>query len=135
MPRSTDRILTTHAGSLPRPDDVVDIIGMDVYAETWDASTADPGKRFDYFLDQPFGLKWHRDFARQRGKQISYPEWGVGQFGDSPFFVQQMHDWFLQNDDRIAYAAYFDVDGQWPTQIDNNQFPQSQKLFRKLFRR
>src|SRR5919107_54387 len=26
MPRSTDRIVTTHAGSLPRPDDVVDMI-------------------------------------------------------------------------------------------------------------
>jgi 5-methyltetrahydropteroyltriglutamate--homocysteine methyltransferase len=26
MPRSTDRILTTHAGSMPRPDEVVDLI-------------------------------------------------------------------------------------------------------------
>src|ERR687886_1079204 len=26
MPRSTDRIVTTHAGSLPRPDDVVELI-------------------------------------------------------------------------------------------------------------
>src|SRR5215218_8166641 len=26
MPRSTDRILTTHAGSLPRPDDVIELI-------------------------------------------------------------------------------------------------------------
>lgn len=26
MPRSTDRIVTTHAGSLPRPDDVVEMI-------------------------------------------------------------------------------------------------------------
>ncbi len=35
----------------------------------------------------------------------------------------------------IAYAAYFDVNGLWPTQIDNEQFPKSQKLFRKLFQR
>src|SRR3954469_14070040 len=26
MPRSTDRIVTTHAGSLPRPDDLVDMV-------------------------------------------------------------------------------------------------------------
>ena len=26
MKRSTDRILTTHAGSLPRPDDVLDML-------------------------------------------------------------------------------------------------------------
>ena len=29
----------------------------------------------------------------------------------------------------IAYAAYFDVDGLWPTQIDNNRFPNSQRAF------
>ena len=76
-------------------DDVVDIIGMDVYAETWDASTSDPDKRFAYFLDQPFGLKWHRDFAREHGKPISYPEWGVGTrpdghgVGDDPVFMEK----------------------------------------------
>ena len=32
-------------------------------------------------------------------------------------------------------AAYFDVDGDWPTRIDNGQFPKSQLLFRELFRR
>ena len=42
---------------------------------------------------------------------MSYPEWGVGNFGDNPFFIQQMHDWFMKNEDSIAYAAYFDVDG------------------------
>ena len=47
----------------------------------------------------------------------------------------QMHDWFVENESNIAYAAYFDVDGLWPTQIDNNQFPKSQKLFRELFGR
>ena len=46
-----------------------------------------------------------------------------------------MHDWLMQNQKNIAYAAYFDVDGLWPTQIDNDRFPLSQKLFRKLFRR
>ena len=55
---------------------------------------------------------------------MSYPEWGVGNFGDNPFFIQQMHDWFMKNEDSIAYAAYFDVDGAWPTQIDNGQFPE-----------
>ena len=46
-----------------------------------------------------------------------------------------MHDWFVKNEGRIAYAAYFDVNGLWPTQIDNNQFPKSRELFRELFRR
>ena len=114
-------------------DDVVDYIGLDVYDFKHEGS---PEQRWEtHYLKAPFGLQWHRDFAARHGKLMSYPEWGVGQFGDNPYFVQQMRDWFVQNQDKIAYAAYFDVDGQWPTQIDNNQFPQSQKLFRKLFGR
>jgi hypothetical protein len=114
-------------------DDVVDYIGLDVYDFKHDGSVEE---RWDnFYLKAPFGLEWHRDFAARHGKQMSYPEWGVGNFGDNPYFVQQMHDWFVRNADNIAYAAYFDVDGLWPTQIDNNQFPVSQKLFRKLFGR
>lgn len=114
-------------------DDVVDTIGLDVYDFKHDGS---PEQRWNaFYLKAPFGLEWHRDFARQHGKRMSYPEWGVGQSGDNPFFIQQMHDWLVRNDDQIAYAAYFDVDGAWPTQIDNNQFPESQRLFQKLFGR
>ena len=39
-------------------------------------------------------------------------------------FIQQMHDWFVKNQAIIGYAAYFDVDGLWPTRIDNDRFPQ-----------
>lgn len=114
-------------------DDVVDYIGLDVYDFKRDGS---PQERWDtYYLKAPFGLQWQRDFSSAHGKRMSYPEWGVGQFGDNPFFVQQMHGWFLQNEANIAYAAYFDVDGLWPTQIDNDRFPESQKLFRELFGR
>ena len=66
---------------------------------------------------------------------MSFPEWGVGHAGDNPYFIQKMHDWFVENDQRIVYAGYFDVDGLWPTQIDDGRFPESQKLFRKLFGR
>ena len=86
-------------------------------------------------MKAPFGLEWHREFAARHGKRMSYPEWGVGNFGDNPFFIQKMHDWFAENEDSIAYAAYFDVDGAWPTRIDNGQFPNSQRLFQKLFGR
>jgi len=114
-------------------DDVVDYIGLDVYDFKFEGSAE---QRWDtYYLNAKFGLQWQKDFAGQHGKPMSYPEWGVGNFGDNPFFVQQMHDWFVKNANDIAYAAYFDVDGLWPTQIDNNRFPKSQFLFRKLFKR
>jgi hypothetical protein len=114
-------------------DDVVDYVGLDVYDFKYEGS---PEERWNtFYLKGPFGLEWQRDFAARHGKPMSYPEWGVGNFGDNPFFIQKMHDWFVQNEHNIAYAAYFDVDGLWPTQIDNDQFPKSKALFRKLFGR
>jgi hypothetical protein len=114
-------------------DDVVDYVGLDVYDFKYEGSAEERWTAF--YLKAPFGLEWHRDFAAQHGKPMSYPEWGVGNFGDNPYFVQRMHDWLMQNEKHVAYAAYFDVDGLWPTQIDNDRFPASQKLFRRLFRR
>ncbi|GIQ72410.1 hypothetical protein [Bradyrhizobium sp. RD5-C2] len=112
-------------------DDVVDFIGLDVYDFKSEGSAAE--RWTNSCLKAPFGLEWQRTFAAKHGKLMSYPEWGVGQSGDNAFFVQQMHDWFAANQAAIAYAAYFNVDGLWPTQIDNGQFPKSASLFRKLF--
>jgi len=41
MPRSTDRIVTTHAGSLPRPDDVVDMIWAGIEGQPTDQAALD----------------------------------------------------------------------------------------------
>lgn len=114
-------------------DDVVDYIGLDVYDYTGGTSVEDRWATIT--LNGPFGLSWHRTFAAAHGKLISYPEWGVGEAGDNPYFVQQMYDWFTTNSAQLAYACYFNVNGLWPTQIDNNQFPLSQALFQTLFRR
>lgn len=114
-------------------DDVVDIIGLDVYDFKFEGSVEERWTR--HYLKAPFGLEWHRAFAARHKKPMSYPEWGVGQNGDNPYFITKMHAWFQANAQAIAYAAYFNVDGQWPTQIDNDQFPQSQKRFRELFGR
>ena len=114
-------------------DDVVDIIGLDVYDFKYEGS---PEERWDrFYLKARFGLEWHRDFAARHGKPMSYPEWGVGQFGDNPLFIEKMRGWFADHQDSIAYAAYFDVDGLWPTQIDNGRFPNSGRVFRQLFSR
>jgi hypothetical protein len=114
-------------------DDVVDYIGLDVYDFKYEGSPEERWEKF--YLKAPFGLEWHRDFAAAHGKPMTYPEWGVGNFGDNPYFIRQMHKWFVQNQDNIAYAAYFNVDGLWPTQIDKDRFPKSRDLFRKLFSR
>ncbi|WP_050043798.1 hypothetical protein [Bradyrhizobium sp. LTSPM299] len=112
-------------------NDVVDTIGLDVYDFKSEGSVAE--RWSNLYLKAPFGLEWQREFALVHGKLMSYPEWGVGQAGDNAEFIQRMHDWFAANRAVIAYAAYFDVDGLWPTQIDNGQFPKSGNLYRKLF--
>ncbi|MEW6639128.1 MAG: hypothetical protein AB1586_01390 [Pseudomonadota bacterium] len=112
-------------------DDVVDYIGLDVYDYT--GSTSVQQRWMDNYLNAPFGLNWQQAFAAAHGKPMSYPEWGVGQAGDNPYFIQQMHDWFVVNASAIAYACYFDVNGAWPTRIDDGEFPQSQALFASLF--
>jgi len=114
-------------------DDVVDYVGLDVYDYKYEGSPAERWERF--YLRIPFGLQWHKEFALSHGKAMSYPEWGVGSFGDNPFFIRQMYDWFVENESNIAYAAYFNVDGLWPTQIDTDRFPESQRAFRSLFGR
>ncbi len=75
-------------------DDVVDYIGLDVYDFKHEGSVEERWNTF--YLKAPFGLEWHRDFAARHGKPMSYPEWGVGNFGDNPYFIQQMHDWFVR---------------------------------------
>jgi beta-mannanase len=114
-------------------DDVVDYIGLDVYDFTGGSSVEE--RWADIYLNGAFGLNWQKSFAAAHGKLMSYPEWGVGEAGDNPYFVQQMYNWFVANAPQIAYACYFNVDGAWPTEIDNNQFPQSQALFETLFTR
>lgn len=85
-------------------DEYVDIIGMDVYWRDgeWNAEL------FENSYERT--LTDHLDFAIQRGKQVSYPEWAVTI--DAPEFIEAMHDWFerLPEDGpgSLAYQAYFD---------------------------
>ena len=136
------RIQTDHAPAALGPYSQAIVTGNMVY--TAGQTPIDPatGKLIDgtieerwekFYLKAPFGLEWQRDFAKLHRKKMSYPEWGVGQAGDNPLFIAKMQEWLVRNRDAIEYAAYFNVDGLWPTQIDNGKFPQAQALFQKLF--
>jgi hypothetical protein len=121
-------------------DDVVDIIGMDVYNNSWNALTAAPGIRWLYYLNQPFGLKWHRDFAAAHGKPTSFPEWGSGDrpgstsVGDDPAFIAGMADWF--DEIKPLYQSYWDIHAHdYNSQISDRQYPRAAEVFRKRFGR
>jgi hypothetical protein len=120
-------------------DDYVDVIGMDVYDV--DCGTADPEARWANAVWVPYGLEWHRRFAAEHGKPMSFPEWGVWRGGiagtcaggDNPRFVERMHEWVHQAN--VAYHAYFEFDApDGDHELMSGAFPQSAARFRALFR-
>lgn len=92
-------------------DDVVDVIGADLYNQTWRTDKPSPEQRWLRFVQAPRGLDWLGLFAGQRGKWMSLPEWGTGYradghgAGDSPEFVRNALRWVARN--RVLYQAYW----------------------------
>ena len=124
----------------------VDIIGLDVYDQGvpnsyYDSSKKtwkDPAKVWnDHF--EPH-LEWHLDFAKSKGKPVSFPEWGLGEDkgsnahgGDNPYFIEQMHAWFeglpANGAGSLEYQAYFD--GKHSHSL--NIHPKAKAKFKALF--
>ncbi|GKQ35445.1 hypothetical protein ALMP_19880 [Streptomyces sp. A012304] len=71
-------------------DDTVDIIGMDAYDQP-------QGMSFDEQVTEPYGLQKHVDFAREHGKPVSYPEWGLFRNGDNAEYMRRMLAWIDQH--------------------------------------
>ncbi|MFJ2579164.1 glycoside hydrolase family 26 protein [Kitasatospora aureofaciens] len=102
-------------------DDVVDIIGMDSYDQP-------AGRTFDDYVREPYGLQDQVEFAARRGKQVSYPEWGLFRNGDNPEYVQRMVEWMRTHD--TAYQTVTDYCPHGFFQCDRN--PRSSARFKQL---
>ncbi|MGW5343094.1 glycoside hydrolase family 26 protein [Streptomyces sp. NPDC004050] len=101
-------------------DDVVDVIGMDSYDQG-------PGRTFDEYVTQPYGLQHQVDFAKAHGKRISYPEWGLFRRGDNPEYVRRMLRWVEQQKPLYHTITDYCPHGVWQCK----QNPLSAKAFRK----
>lgn len=95
-------------------DDVVDIVGLDVYNESWGPPKT-PEARWQHLMHMPYGLKWQRDFAAAHGKPTSFPEWGTGvrpgnpgSGGDDALFIARMAEWIGAARPAVVYHAYWD---------------------------
>ena len=104
---AADRVLRVTMSSI--------FLGLDIYDYKYEGWVGDSWSALHEGIVWPGIAQRLRRPARRADE---FPEWGVGDFGDNPFFIQQMHDWFVKNKRNITYAAYFDVNGLWPTQID-----------------
>ncbi|MEV5337545.1 glycosyl hydrolase [Streptomyces sp. NPDC052676] len=102
-------------------DDVVDIIGMDSYDQP-------AGMSFDEQVKEPYGLRFHVDFAKQHGKPISYPEWGLFRNGDNPEYMRRMLAWMDEH--RPLYNTLTDYCPHGVWQCDENS--RASEVYRTL---
>jgi hypothetical protein len=119
-------------------DDYVDIIGLDVYNQSWNPSSKDGPSRWKELVNSNYGLAWQKKFAAAHDKPISFPEWGTGTrpdghgAGDDPYFIEQMHAWIDSNN--VAYHDYWDVPAKdYNSQLSKGKYPESGAAFLKLF--
>jgi hypothetical protein len=112
-------------------DDVVDIIGDDVYDSGVQPTVTD---RWSRISGQGGGLNQLLAFAQAHGKPISIPEWGVGPTdqslagGDDPSYVANLAHVIATSD--TAYECYFFKYG-WATQLQTG--PLSLAAYRAAF--
>ncbi len=112
-------------------DDVVDIIGDDVY----DAGVAAGADRWSTIYGRAGGLRDLVAFARLHRKPISIPEWGIAPQdgaslggGDDATYVHNLAEVIATNN--TAFQTYFYV-GQFATQLQRG--PRSLAAYRASF--
>ncbi|MFE4663981.1 glycoside hydrolase family 26 protein [Streptomyces sp. NPDC056716] len=102
-------------------DDTVDIIGMDSYDQP-------SGMSFDQQISEPFGLRDHVEFAKEHGKAISYPEWGLFRNGDNPDYMRRMLAWMDEHKPLYNTLTDYCPHGVW--QCENN--PRASEVYRSV---
>lgn len=126
-------------------DDVVDEIGVDFYGapQITDWRTV--------FSDEVGRLGWFVRLAKEHGKPLSVPEWGLWDNAtlswddgsrDDAMYIEKMHGWLTDPAHGVAWASYFDVNLDnntkhqlQPDWADGTVFPKASARFRELFGR
>lgn len=127
-------------------DDYVDVIGVDTYNQyPWVNDTASWDAKINSVDSNgtPVGIEAWRQYAQSKGKPICFPEWancgdtaGGGGGGDSPNYIQWMHDYFTAHagtgPGQVWYAVLFNQWTQfqvWPTTLQPNSWARYKTIF------
>ena len=102
-------------------DDTVDIIGMDTYDQP-------QGMSFDGQVTEPYGLQKQVDFAKEHGKPISYPEWGLFRNGDNAEYMRRMLAWIDQHKPLYNTLTDYCPHGVWQCR----QNPRAAEAYRSV---
>src|SRR5690606_37461829 len=86
------------------------------------------GASFEDYVNEPYGLRAHAEFAAEHGKPMSFPEWGLFRNSDNPEYIQGMHDWIMSHD--VVYQTITDYcpHGVWSC----GRNPRSAERYRAL---
>jgi hypothetical protein len=117
----------TNAGAPdPEPfypgDDVVDLIGSDVYGWVWGDSDPTVPEMLDRIRKGPYMLGWLADFANRHEKPTCLGEWGnVARkggksdeshgAGDCPEYIDAIYDWMKACKYGCRYVCYYNLAG------------------------
>jgi len=130
---------TVHPERVYPGDDVVDVIGLTVYNQSWTVPLSDAEGRWRELRTQRSGLDWHRRFAAEHGKPRAFPEWGTGVRtgggggGDDPLFIARMADWVSAPD--VLYYGYWDFPAPDYNALlsAGDRLPRAAQAFRERF--
>ena len=100
-------------------DEWIDQIGLTVYDKSQQYYPSDCGdacvqrlreENWSRLVNQEFGLSYWLEFARDHGKPLAFPEYGVAArnwndagSGDNPLFFERFADWIGANSDVVAW--------------------------------
>jgi beta-mannanase len=109
-------------------DRYVDCIGMDTYMD-YRYGTQTSAERWAYLVSNTRGLQWQVSFAKEHGKKLSIPEWGVNK--DDPLFIENMYAWLTTNN--YHHASYWDSNSDFQSMLSKGQYPNAAAAFKTLF--
>ena len=110
-------------------DDVVDIIGMDVYENSQFIKGSPDQRWHDILMKDGRGLEWIASFASQHNKPLTIPEWGSNI--DDGTFIAHMHDWMLTHN--VMMNSYWNSDDAFASALATH--PTNGMVYKKLFQK
>lgn len=121
-------------------DDVVDLVGCDIY--DWYGTTATDDASWQRSLrpEGAAGIADVADFASKHGKGLTFPEWGLASSaehgaGDNPYFIERMRGFFESHAQIMVLENYFnEPDTSLANSIwDPAQMPKASQTYRRLW--
>jgi hypothetical protein len=129
-----DSVLSAYPG-----DAYVNIIGVDSY-DDW--PPVDTGG-WQQELNGPYGLNYWLSFAKEHGKKLSVPEWGLVSGadsgwgneagGDDPGYIKDMYDFFAANSADIAFESYYNSADGGSSIYNPTQYPNGAAEYSSLW--